>query len=281
MLSTVQFISNHPLRRQQALRGLGAYLKWQIASRLTAETEFAWVDGAKLIARRGMTSVTGNIYCGLYEFTEMAFLLHVLRPGQLFLDIGANIGSFTVLASKVCGARSVSFEPDQDTAKNLRRNIALNGIESLVTVEEAALGAEDGVANFSVGRDTVNHVVDDPSVPVRRVVLKRLDGVAAARAPTLIKIDVEGYEEQVLAGAGEILSSPSLLAVQSELNSPAVQQAFESRGFRQMYYDPFGRKLSAAPLGYQSWNALFVRDADAVARLVASAPYRRILGRDI
>ena len=46
-----------------------------------------------------MTGATGNIYCGLYEFLDMAFLLHFLRNGDLFGDIGSNIGSYTVLAT--------------------------------------------------------------------------------------------------------------------------------------------------------------------------------------
>ena len=58
-----------------------------------------------------MTGATGNIYTGLHEFEDMMFLLHLLRPGDIFVDAGANIGSYTVLASAVVGAKSISFEP--------------------------------------------------------------------------------------------------------------------------------------------------------------------------
>ena len=57
-----------------------------------------------------MTGATGNIYAGLHEFVDMAFCLHLLRSGDLFVDVGANIGSYTVLASKVAGANSVTLE---------------------------------------------------------------------------------------------------------------------------------------------------------------------------
>ncbi len=58
-----------------------------------------------------MTGATGNIYAGLHEFDDMAFFLHLLRPEDMFADVGSNIGSYTILASGVVGAKSVAFEP--------------------------------------------------------------------------------------------------------------------------------------------------------------------------
>jgi hypothetical protein len=55
--------------------------------------------------------LTGNLYAGLHEFSEMGFLLHLLRQNDLFVDVGANLGSYTVLASAVCQARNIAFEP--------------------------------------------------------------------------------------------------------------------------------------------------------------------------
>ena len=56
---------------------------------------FDWIEGSKLAARNGMTGATGNIYCGLHEFVDMAFLLHLLRPSDLFVDVGAGFLQFT------------------------------------------------------------------------------------------------------------------------------------------------------------------------------------------
>jgi hypothetical protein len=99
------------LNRGRPLSALGRFAAWQIASRLRPEIEFEWIEGAKLIVRRGTTGVTGNIYCGLHEFIEMGCLVHLLRPDDLFLDLGANIGSYTVLAAGVCRARAIDI-PD-------------------------------------------------------------------------------------------------------------------------------------------------------------------------
>src|SRR6478609_823915 len=104
MLSTLRFIIRHPLNQRRRLAALMRFASWQLGSRVKTEHVIPWVAGTKLVVRRGMTGATGNIYCGLHEFADMAFVLHALRPGDLFVDVGANIGSYTVLASAVCDA---------------------------------------------------------------------------------------------------------------------------------------------------------------------------------
>ena len=52
-----------------------------------------------------------NIYRGLFEYEDMLFLLHALRPENIFVDVGANVGAYTILSSKVVNAKSVAFEP--------------------------------------------------------------------------------------------------------------------------------------------------------------------------
>ena len=260
---------------------MARFAKWQIVSRLRSQVEFEWISGAKLIVKRGMTGATGNIYCGLHEFVEMAFLLHLLKPGELFIDVGANIGSYAVLASKVCGARSIAFEPDPETVKWLRRNIEVNHLQALAVVHDVALGARNGEIAFTVGLDTTNHVAAAQDQRVRMVAVRRLDDIADAAHPTLVKLDVEGFEEQVLLGASHVLSSPSLLAVQSELCSPFVQTTLASFGFKPFFYDPMARRLSQEQCGYGMSNALFIRDHASVMDRVRQAPLRSVLGNEI
>lgn len=226
-----------------------------------------------------MTGATGNIYCGLHEFADMALVMHALRPGDLFLDIGANVGSYTVLASSVCGARTIAFEPDPVTAVNLRRNVTINNIDHLVEVQESALGAQSGEVAFTVGQDTINRVAGSGDGETRLVRLSRLDDISGAQAPTLIKLDVEGYEDQVLAGAAAVLAAPSLLAIETEAQDSRTIDAIKNFGFAQRYYDPWTRRLSTQPGSQHASNALFVRDEATLAARLAGAPHRRILGQ--
>ena len=69
--------------------------------------------------RHGETGLTGNLYAGLHEFADMAFVMHALRPTDLFVDIGANAGSYTILACAVAKARGCAFEPLPSTYRRL------------------------------------------------------------------------------------------------------------------------------------------------------------------
>ncbi len=99
LIDTLSFILRHPIAGRTRVRSLMRYADWQIRSRRMSEVVVPWIGDTRLVARSGMSGATGNIYCGLHEYAEMAFTLHMLRPGDLFCDAGANIGSYSVLAS--------------------------------------------------------------------------------------------------------------------------------------------------------------------------------------
>lgn len=279
MPNTFGFILSHPLTKRQPGRALARYVGWQVGSRLRGEHRHRWIEGATLVVRNGMTGATGNIYCGLHEFADMGFLLHFLRPDDVFLDIGANVGTYTVLSSKVCGARTHAFEPDPGTIGHLRRNVAANGIEDRVVLHETALGAADGKAHFTVGHDTTNRIAAEGDTQVRTVRLAKLDTIPEARRACFIKLDVEGHEADVLAGARTVLNASSLCAIETEGSEPAVVNCLLGAGFVRRWYDPRSRSLSPAPVAdLSASNALFVRDEPGVALRLRSAPVRQILG---
>jgi len=94
MWSLLKFVWHHPLNASGQLAALWRVLRWQLTARLMPGLiELPFVQGTSLFAMRGMTGATGNWYCGLHEVHEMAFVLHLLRPGDHFLDVGANVGS--------------------------------------------------------------------------------------------------------------------------------------------------------------------------------------------
>jgi FkbM family methyltransferase len=185
------FLATHPLTRRRRLSAAARVLRWQIASRTHDEVIVDWIGGARLAARRGMTGVTGNIYAGLHEFADMAFVLHFLRSSDLFADVGANVGSYTILASGVVRCHTVAFEPDPLTAAALERNVNLAQIANLVEIRVAAVGERHGILRFSTGPDTENHVVSavDPSgrdVPIQTLDQAFLDNRVSTAHPVPI-----------------------------------------------------------------------------------------------
>jgi FkbM family methyltransferase len=274
-----RFLCDHPLTRNHRTAGFARLCRWQIECRLRREVIIPWVGGIRLAARRGMTGATGNIYAGLHEFADMAFTLHFLRPEDLFLDIGANVGSYTLLASGVCKARTISFEPDPDTMTLLRRNIDLNSLHGRVVLEQTAVGAEEGEVEFTIGLDTCNHVTNGNEGRTQRVSMRTLDRIASLTPPTMIKVDVEGNEADVFRGARAVLNSPLVKAVITEGQRPADIVPLASAGFAEYVYDPFRRMLSRATTQHRSGNnALFIRDSSFVAARLRTASSFQVLG---
>jgi FkbM family methyltransferase len=279
MLKALQFIWDHPLSRHRRSAAMLRYASWQIRSRLETDIEVPWFPGTRMVVRNGMTGFTGNIYCGLHEFADMSLVLHALRPEDRFVDVGANVGSYTILASGVCRASTVAFEPDPQTASFLRRNIEINHLGEKAAVYEMALGRASGEVDFTFGKDTTNQVAQAQGPQTRRVPIGRLDDVVAAPGAAVLKIDVEGYEEHVLAGAEATLAHEALLAILTEDQGPAVVSQLSRFGFERAFYDPETRALARGPDCDRSGNALFIRDRDALQARLSEAPKRELFGQ--
>ena len=91
----------------------------------------------------------------------MAFLLHFLRPSDLFIDIGANVGSYTILASSEINAKTIAIEPVPSMFENLIDNISINKMQEKVKALNIGLGSKNGKLHFTKSLDTVNHVVTE------------------------------------------------------------------------------------------------------------------------
>lgn len=275
------FFATHPLTRDAQLASWARFAAWQVRSRFSSEVTVPWIEGTRLAIRRGMVGATGNIYAGLHEFEDMMVLLHFLREDDLFLDIGANVGSFAVLGSGICRARSWAFEPDPKTVSHLERNIAVNDLGALVKVYALALGERDGEAAFTVGLDSTNQIIANKADGSRIVRMARLDTLVGAARPTMIKMDVEGYEEQVVAGASETLQQASLKVIELETTSPRIVDILRQLDFTQAFYDPFGRRLSRRPVSATAQNSLYIRDWSFVEDRLLSARQVQVLGRSV
>ena len=287
LLNTFNFIRKHPLNKEHKIAAFGRFIKWQIGSRLNPfPVLYPFVENSLLIVQRSMAGATGNIYCGLHEFSEMGFLLHVLRPEDIFVDIGANIGSYTVLASGVVGARTLAFEPAPGTFKHLRRNVDVNDLHGKVELYNMALGSGTDELLFSSTLDTENHIVSEKeNIPSIKVPIQSLDKMMRGMAPVAMKIDVEGYETEVLKGAGSVLANLHLKAIIIELNGLGQRYGFDDKaihdklvklGFKPNLYDPISRQFTEI----QNWgtdNTIYIRDPAFVASRVKSSRTYQVL----
>lgn len=287
MLKTLKFILGHPLNRRNRLAAIGRYIRWQAGSRiLDAAIAVPFGERSKLLVRRGMTGATQNIYCGLQEFADMAFVMHLLRPSDHFIDVGANIGSYTILAAEA-GADVSAFEPAPAAFAALQDNVRVNGRAEQVVLFNAGVGAAPGSVQMTVNLDTTNHVVaDGEQADAITAPVVTLDDVID-RGPTAIKIDVEGFERWVIEGARKTLSHPNLLGVVMEVNGSGDRYGVSDEyvlgqmlelGFLPYAYAPLDRGLTPLAEASGRGNTLFVRDLAAAEVRLRTAEVRTING---
>lgn len=279
---------SHPLTSRNPVRAFLKFVFWQIRSRaLRRHMVIPWVDDAKFLIRVGYTGLTGNYYYGLAEFEDMLFLMHALRADDTFVDIGSNIGSYTILASAVVKARAVSFEPVPQTVFKLKQQITINRIEDRVRVENKGVGDQKGKLVFTNNFDTTNKVtsVYNSGLTVE-VDVVRIDDELSRDQNYIFKIDVEGYEYFVIEGAKAILASSRTAAVIIEINGSAEAYGFSNDdihdalcriGFQAVAYDPIARDLiSIDGFNRKSVNSIYVKDPATIAARCKSAPFRSI-----
>lgn len=293
LIKVLKFISNHPISGRSKLQSILRFTWWQFRCMLTdKDYHHQFTEHSKLIVSKGMTGATGNLYCGLHEYKEMMFLLHYLRKNETFVDIGANIGSFTLLASAEIVAKSYSIEPVSSTFQQLSKNILLNKISDLCILKNIGLASQKGELFFSNGDDSsMNHVLlnNEESNNSSKVIVDTLDSILINSIPTLLKIDVEGFELEVLKGASKTLSNPELKAIIIELNRSGsiygysdaeIDMMLKDLGFESYTYEPFQRSLMKAML-HDFDNLIYIRDFDIVSNKLKSATKVKILNLEI
>lgn len=152
-------------------------------------------------------------YTNLHEeVPEIRWLKEHIKTGDTVVDCGAHHGLMAVLFGKWVGdtGKVITFEAIPSNAEVVQRNITLNGLQS-VTVRNEAVGKDKGMVSFTLDSNASVATFDTPkSIQVPVV---NLDA-ALDSAPKLIKIDVEGYELEVLKGASEVMKSHPALAIE-------------------------------------------------------------------
>jgi FkbM family methyltransferase len=288
------FIFNHPLSKKHPYKSIYRFIIWQLQSRFLPARFYVkyYLQDVKFYARKGLAGITGNIYSGLHEFNDMAFLLHFLRHEDVFFDIGANVGSYTLLASGIIKAKSIAIEPIASTFYILKKNIELNKLNNVASIINAGAGGQEGVLTFSSDEGAGNHVISIRDVNKNNTIqvsVITIDSLLDTLKPALIKIDVEGYETEVLKGMIETLALSSLKAIIIELNGSGARYGYNEddihrlllqNNFNPYSYDPFKRLLKGLEQ-FGDFNTIYCRDIAFINNRVNNAPFIKIMGENI
>lgn len=189
-----------------------------------------------------------------YEVGVARFLADRVRPGDLCLDIGANVGAYVLQLAHwtAPNGRVIAFEPNPGAAALLDQHVGLNGLAGRVEVVRAAIGAEAGTAVMHVagadGRGRLD--VENPELAGRtgavEVPVTTIDAFCGARGltPRWILIDIEGYEIAALQGARRTLATAPRPGVVVELHPSAWPLSGTGRGAAEALL----RELGATPV---------------------------------
>lgn len=169
-----------------------------------------------------------------------------VKPGELFIDVGANVGPYTLIAA-TNGCRVIAIEPFFANAARMCENLALNNVSNNVLVLAIALGDQSGVAQFHISdmrAGSASHILGDvfpakPTFHAVPVMVMPLDSMMPimGEGPRYIKIDTDGNEQEVLKGMTGTIQAPETQAVLLEYrlgDEPAVAAWFQGVGFRQV-----------------------------------------------
>jgi FkbM family methyltransferase len=198
--------------RRDPVRALWRRLWWRLRWRATRRPWLrTWHDGLRILLPRGGPAAL-VYYQGFSEPDTARFILGHLKPGMVFLDVGAHIGEYSLLAAQRVGAGGQvhAFEPNPAVHAILVENVRLNGLSQVVVRPWAVSDAEGEVA-LELAPEPALSALAHPfppgrrPLPLARVPCVTLDGYRGDARVDVVKIDVEGAEVQVMRGAGKLL----------------------------------------------------------------------------
>jgi FkbM family methyltransferase len=230
-------------------RGVYRHLQWQLRRQFKGFPCELKIGSSTLYVERpnGVAALVNAM--GEYDFNNMSLLRMLLSRGKsTFLDIGANIGTYTLIASEVTEAIVVSFEPHPATFARLQENVRRNARENVVCLN-LALSREEGELRLTdISESPINRVVsaEENGVGTLRVPCRRVDAVCRELnlTPDFAKIDVEGFEDAVLNGLGEYARTAKLIFIEGG-ERQEVQSWMDNSGYTGPWYSVFkGKQFS-------------------------------------
>ena len=171
------------------------------------------------------------VYMGAYERWETSVFSLNVKHGMNVIDVGANIGYFTLLAARLVGpsGKVIAVEPEENAFSSLKKTVHENQINQ-VRLLKCGLGRTQGFANLpsAVNGNNSPSLFDDSNKNKLKIQIRTLDEIienCGLDRVDLLKVDVEGYEPEVFAGGEKALSSGRIRSILVEFNKHWLEKA--------------------------------------------------------
>ena len=229
-------IWKHPANRKSRFTTLSASIRWQCSKRISSGFTDIPYHGLKLRCYPDSHSASTAIYfSGLPDYREMQFMIDYLRPGDGFIDVGANVGLYTLLARSVIGPFGFvhTFEPNENTAAKLVENLELNDLTNCF-VHNVAAANETGRSTFVLTADDCTAHIDpltSSEEETMQIETVRLEEHLPDVPYAMVKLDIEGYEPFALRGAKKWLTQGNPPVLQIEMGGYSKQYGIATHDF--------------------------------------------------
>ena len=280
ILKLLKIIFNHPLNINNKFKSFLRFLSFNLRKIFNKkQIIFPWVEESKLIFDNSEIDTSSqrqikfNYYLGLAEYEDMAFLMHCLKKDDVFIDCGANLGIYTILASKVTGSDSIAFEPHPETVKKFISQLNINNITNKVKIVSKAIGDKIDEVNFSNKKDALRRKIlqekayeEDSIIKVKMTTLDY--ELSDIKQDFIIKMDLEGFEFNALKGAASILQKKNLKAIIIENNEEpeknSISHLLAKYNLFPIEYFPQKREIKIIKNLENKLNLIFIRNFEKI-----------------
>ena len=189
------------------------------------------IEEGKIILNQDDVAVSGMLALGAFEPYQMALFRKTIKPGMTIVDIGANIGLYSVIAGKLTGknGRVFSFEPEKKNFEYLNKNVNANNLKN-VQVDTTAISNEKATRNLFLFSDNTGSysLVDNRktniSVQVQTDTLDNILKLKAIDHVDFIKMDIEGAEYLAFEGMTDVINKSKNLTMMIEFFPNAIRR---------------------------------------------------------
>ena len=191
------------------------------------------INGSKMLLATADSYPPADMVVGRFEPQTTELIKRLVKPGTNIIDIGADVGYYTLLVARLCGpeGKVFAFEPDPTNHSLLTKNVAVNGLEN-VTITNGAAADQTGYATlYLTSLDTGRHstyqhgLPEKGSVAVQSTTIDQFLSEQGWPEIGLVKIDVEGAEKDVLMGMRQLLEKTGPLQMIIEFNPALLRSA--------------------------------------------------------
>jgi FkbM family methyltransferase len=233
MLNSLLILFKAPYNRRYPSFAIWRFLTWKCIKLLKLKgVKYRFWNDRLLFLNYDSFQCMWLMYNYIVDWEEFKLISQYIKTNDHLADVGANMGFYSVWMSKFVSTlgKIHSFEPDQDNYRRLIKNVELNNLQNIVLPNNIAVSDYDGKLKFTVGLDGENHIALNSKQDTIQVDSLSLDAYAKQHHIShfaYVKIDVEGFEYNVLRGADQLLTGKRIHIIQLEINQSVMNSGID------------------------------------------------------